>query len=95
MPAVNVARLRSRLREYLQRARQGEEILIHDRRRPVAKLVPLAPADLDERLRELAAQGLVRLPRKRMNWKAFFKTPAPRIPSEKLRAALEAEREED
>ncbi len=49
----------------------------------------------DKRVLELAAQGLVRLPERRLNWKAFFRMPAPKIPVERLQAAIEANREED
>ena len=96
MHTVNVAELRSHLSSYLQRVRQGEEIVIRDRQVAIAKIVPLGRGDeFEERIRRLAARGLVRLPEKRLNLKPFFALPAPRIPLDKLKAALEAEREED
>src|ERR1039458_8880221 len=85
---VNVTELRSRLSAYLNRARNGEEILIRDRHLAIAKLVPLSSAeDFGEGLLELAAQGVVRLPERRFDLKAFFALPAPEIPLAKLRAA--------
>jgi len=94
--SVNMTELRSRLSAYLNRVREGEEILIRDRNLAIAKLVPLSGAeDFQEELLGLAAQGLVRLPEKRLDLKAFFATPAPRIPMARLRSAIEAEREED
>jgi prevent-host-death family protein len=93
--SVNVTELRSRLSTYLDKARHGEEVLIRDRNVAIAKLVPLASAEgFGEGLLELAAQGLVRLPDRRLDLKAFFAMPAPEIPLHKLRAAIEAEREE-
>lgn len=93
--SVNVTELRSRLSAYLAKARNGEEILIRDRNLAIAKLVPLSSAeDFGEGLLELAAQGLVRLPEKRLDLKALFAIPAPEIPLAKLRVAIEAEREE-
>jgi len=93
---VNVTELRSRLRTYISRARNGEEILIRDRKLAVARLVPLSQTDdVDETLREMAARGLVRLSEKRLDLKAFFALPTPRIPLNKLRSAIEAERDED
>ncbi len=81
---------------YLSRVRGGEEILIRDRKLAIAKLVPLSKAgDFDEELLEMAAQGLVRLPEESLDLKKFFALPAPNIPPAKLRAAIEAEREED
>ena len=94
--SVNVTELRSRLSTYLNKARNGEEVLIRDRNLAIAKLVPLSSAEgAGEGLLELAAQGLVRLPDRRLDLKAFFALPAPKIPLSKLRAAVEAEREED
>jgi len=96
MQAVNIAKLRGHLSTYLKRVRRGEEILIRDRNTPVAKLVPLSKTEeYDQRLLRLAAQGVVRLPEKPMDWDAFFALPAPDVPLEKVLAALEAEREED
>ena len=93
---VNVTELRNRLSTYLSRVRGGEEILIRDRKLAVAKIVPLSKTeDFDEELLEMAAQGLVRLPEQSLDLKSFFALPAPNIPPAKLRAAFEAEREED
>ena len=81
---------------YLSRVRGGEEILIRDRKLAVAKIVPLSKTeDFDEELLEMAAQGIVRLPEERLDLKSFFALPAPKIAPDKLRAAIEAEREED
>jgi len=96
MTAVNIAQLRGHLSTYLKRVRRGEEILIRDRDTPVAKLVPLREGQIhSKRMLRLAARGLVRLPKKPMDWDAFFALPAPDVPLEKLLAALDAERGED
>jgi len=94
--SVNVTELRSHLSAYLSRVRGGEEILISDRNIAIARMVPLAKtAHQDEELLELAAQGLLRLPDRKLDLKPFFDTPAPRVALARLRAAIEAEREED
>ena len=94
--AVNIAELRSHLSTYLNRARRGQEILVRHRNQPIARIVPVSGReDVNQELRELAAEGLLRLPEKKLNLKAFFALPAPAIPLKKLRAAIEAEREED
>lgn len=96
MHSVNIAELRDHLSVYLGRARRGEEIVIRDRNLAIAKIVPLSKSrDFDEELLDLAAQGLVRLPEKRLDWKAFFSLPAANAPLQKIQAAIEAEREED
>lgn len=43
MTAVGIKDLKSKLSEYVGRARQGERILVTDRGEPVAELIPLSP----------------------------------------------------
>lgn len=63
---VGVRELKNNLSSYLARARGGEEILVTDRGRPVARLVPVdGPTD---RLAELIAQGLARPAKTRDRW---------------------------
>ncbi len=40
MRSVNIAELKNRLSAYITFAKAGEEVIIRDRNRPVAKLVP-------------------------------------------------------
>lgn len=94
MQSVNIAELRGHLSGYLDRVRQGEEILVRDRKLAVAKIVPIAD-DFGDDMLQMAAEGLVRLPHKKLDLKAFFKLPAPRVSLKKLKAAVEADREED
>jgi antitoxin (DNA-binding transcriptional repressor) of toxin-antitoxin stability system len=42
MKSVNVAELKYRLSAYLKLARNGEEIIIRDRKLPIAKLIPVS-----------------------------------------------------
>jgi len=94
--SVNVTELRNNLSTYLSRVRGGEEILIRDRQLAVAKIVPLSRTeDFSEELLEMAAQGIVRLPEEALDLRPFFALPAPKISAAKLRAAIEADREED
>jgi prevent-host-death family protein len=63
MRAVNIADLKNNLSKYLDEVKQGEEVLIKDRNRPVAKIIPLVLADDEEaELTALAAEGKIRLP---------------------------------
>ena len=58
--------------------------------------VPISKAgDFDEELLELAALGQLQLPERSLDLKSFFALPAPKIAADKLRAAIEEEREED
>jgi len=58
--------MKSQLSSYLDRVKGGEEVVIADRDRPVAKLVPYRTSGLETsgwgaRLAELARRGEVRL----------------------------------
>jgi prevent-host-death family protein len=71
MTSVNIAELKSKLSAYLQRVRAGEEIVIRDRRLPVARLVPFAAAGNDPEELALAAAGKLSLPKEPLD-EAFW-----------------------
>lgn len=64
MKRVKVAELKNNLSRYLAQVRAGNSIIVLDRDRPIAKIVPLGPADLpaddDQRLADLERRGLIR-----------------------------------
>lgn len=89
--SVNIAELKNRLSAYLDLVRQGEEILVRDRKRPVAKIVPLSSQDWQAEEEALIAAGLARPPEEEPTaafWAAFWKMPAPRVSSRRVAAAL-------
>jgi prevent-host-death family protein len=66
MKSVGSRELKNRLGRYLRRVASGEELLITDRGKPVARLTSARheqkqPPKSDELLRELAAEGHIRL----------------------------------
>ena len=61
--SVNLVELKENLSHYLKEVRAGREVLIGNRNRPFAKLVPLNEDDeLEAHVLKLAAEGKVRLP---------------------------------
>ncbi len=66
MGSVGVKELKDRLTHYLRRAKQGEEVIVTERGKPVALLQPIQSANQvmsrEARLAQLAAQGLLTLP---------------------------------
>jgi prevent-host-death family protein len=59
-PIVGVRELRTHLSAYLRAVTQGQTITIGDRRRrPVARLVPVARAAEEEALERLTARGVI------------------------------------
>lgn len=94
MTRVGIARLKARLSHYLEIARHGDEVVITDRGRPVAKLVPLGGAERAQSRRvRLARAGLLMLGTGRLR-PALRKPPqGPSTGAGVLRAML-AERAE-
>jgi prevent-host-death family protein len=95
MQTVNIAELKNNLSAYLEQVKNGEELIVKDRNRPVARLVPLtAGEDLDAEEEALVAAGLMRLPAK-VKSDDFLALPAPRVALSDIQAAIRAERDED
>ena len=66
MRKVSSREFKNRMGRYMRDVRKGQSLLITDRGRPVAKLIPADPAEapvdpMRARLLELEAQGLIRL----------------------------------
>jgi prevent-host-death family protein len=95
MRTVNIADLKNNLSAHLERVRAGEELLVKDRNRPIARLVPFAAGeDVDAEELELAAAGLIRLPTSSLP-DSFWKMPAPHVSLEDAVSAVTSERDED
>lgn len=60
MQTTGVARLKAHLSRYLAHVKSGQEVLVTERGRPVAKLVPLPPAaDRESRRERLIRSGIL------------------------------------
>ena len=95
MQTVNIADLKNNLSAWLEQVRNGEELVVKDRNTPIARLMPLAAGeDLDAEEESLVAAGLMRLALDRKN-DDFLDLPAPTVSLEAIRAAIQAERDED
>lgn len=57
MEKVGVRQLRNRLSEYIKKAQSGESVIVTDRGKSVAMLLPPPERDPDEVLWRLVAQG--------------------------------------
>ena len=75
MRTVNIAELKNKLSTYITYAKSGEEVLIRDRSRAVARLVPLAGNDVSEEEAALVANGVMQLPREAFDVDAFLALP--------------------
>ena len=94
MTSAPVAKLKATLSEYLARVKAGEEVIVTERGKPIAKIVPL---DRDQgaipaHLLEKARAGLIRLGSGKLP-KGFWKMPRPADPTGAVLKALLEERE--
>lgn len=86
MKTAAVAELKNRLSHYLRIVAKGEAVTILDRGRPVAQITPIRSAD--DSLRRLAAQGLVRLPLRKLP-RDFWRRPLAKTTRSVVEALLE------
>ncbi len=92
MRAVNIGALKNQLSTQLRYVRSGEEVVVLDRKRPIAKIVPIdLPADLDPGEAYLVATGQMTLEKEEMDWDAFWKLPRPNVPHDvAVQAAIDS-----
>lgn len=91
--AVSIADLKTNLSAHLARVRSGEEIVIRDQRAPIAKIVPLSATEgISEDEINLAAEGKVRLPKKKLS-ASFWKTSGPRVGTDRALELLREDRD--
>jgi len=92
MTTATVSKLKASLSGYLRRVKAGEEVLVSERGRPIAKLVPVSGGDaLPDHLAEMVRQGLARVGSRRLS-QAFWSLPRPWDPKGRVLRALLAER---
>ena len=65
MRTVNISDLTARLSACIQFVREGQEVVVCDRRQPVAKIVPIRAEDFSEQERRLVARGILAPPAKK------------------------------
>jgi antitoxin (DNA-binding transcriptional repressor) of toxin-antitoxin stability system len=94
MRSVNVAVLKNQLSKYLTFAKGGEEIVIRERKLPVAKLIPFATDDATEDELLLVAAGKMRMPRESIKLEDILKAPSGRLLGRKVTGSLVKEREQ-
>jgi prevent-host-death family protein len=94
MQQVGIATLKARLSEFLARVKEGEEIVVTDRGRPVARLVPpgkqMADAK-DGRLLDLQRRGVLRVGLGHLP-DSLWEMERAEDPEGTLRAAVQSER---
>jgi prevent-host-death family protein len=93
MRSTNIADLRNRLTQYLQEVRAGEEIIVRDRQRPIAKIVPFTVDDEDADDAALVAAGLMRKGSGKLP-ASFWRARRSRVTLPEAVGAVRADRDE-
>jgi len=94
MKTAAVSELKARLSEYLNQVKAGMEVLITDRGKPVARLMPiLRPKTVKEVLVRMEKQGLIKLGTGKLP-KGFWRMPRAKDPKGLVLKAILEEREE-
>lgn len=94
MRSVNIATLKNRLSVYLKLVREGEELVVRDRNRPIARIVPLGVVDgVDPDELALVALGHLRPPEAPLP-ESFWTMPAPKVSRRRSMAAFASVRED-
>lgn len=95
MRRVRISDLKARLSAHLKRVQEGEEVIVCDRDKPVARIVPIGSQDEPEREQRLISRGVMLPPlkprREPVSWPRR-KLPG-NISAEVMRKVWEEERE--
>lgn len=92
--SVPISTLKASLSRYLDRVKAGEEVIVTERDRPIARIVPIAGVPgTPEHLRKLEREGRIRLGSGRLP-RDFWRLPRPSDPAGVVGRAVEEEREE-
>jgi antitoxin (DNA-binding transcriptional repressor) of toxin-antitoxin stability system len=94
MRTVNIGVLKNQLSAYLQFVRNGEEVVVRDRNKPIARILPFpaaedADADFEAHQAYMIATGQMKEAEQEMDWEAFWALPAGNVSDEAVKEAIE------
>jgi prevent-host-death family protein len=92
MRTTGVTELKASLSEILAQVKSGEDVLITEHGRPIAKIVPLPSWDTDAATEELVRKGILKPPERPLDVEAFLRLPRPEDPDGLVLQALLEER---
>ena len=94
MRTAAISKLKATLSEFLGYVKAGEEILVTDRGKPIARIVPVGDMPHDARRMDLIRRGIIRPgkgPLKPEDWRDL---PLVQIPDEVIQRIIDEERED-
>lgn len=93
MRSVNISSLKARLSAHIRMVRSGEEVLVCDRNKPVARLIPCSPEDHPGTER-LIARGILKAPLKKRSSAISWPRPPGNVTAETMQKVWQQERDE-
>lgn len=95
MKAAAVSKLKATMSEYIAFVKAGEEVLVTERGKPVARIVPVAGVSKDDAKRmELARRGILRPGKGRVGQNVICDLPMAHVSDEEISRAVEQDRED-
>jgi prevent-host-death family protein len=93
MKTVNISDLKAKLSAHIQFVRDGEEVLVCDRNKPVARIVPVRSEDQSGQERRLMARGVLAPPLKKRPASATWPEPPGNVSDKVMEQVWRDERE--
>jgi prevent-host-death family protein len=93
MKTVKIGELKAKLSAHLELVKNGEEVLICERNKPVARIVPCDLESYSEQEQRLIAQGILVPPKKRRPAIVSLPDPVGNVSDEVMERIWREERE--
>ncbi|MGH9617073.1 MAG: type II toxin-antitoxin system Phd/YefM family antitoxin [Acidobacteriaceae bacterium] len=94
MKNTNISALKAHLSEYIQLVRMGEEVLICERKTPVARIVPCDSENRSAQQSRLVARGILAPPRRKYSRSAAsWPVPPGKVSNEAMEQVWRQERD--
>ena len=93
MCTVKISDLKAQLSAHLQFVRDGEELLVCDRNKPVARIIPCSVDNESERERRLIARSIMTPPLKKQRSPISWPDPPGNISDEVMEQLWQEERD--
>lgn len=91
MQTISISDLQQNLGLYLEKVKDGDELIIEDDNEVIARILPF---DDSAEEKTLVSQGFMTLPKKELS-EDFWETDAPEVSLEKIVETIRSERDED
>ena len=94
MRTVKIGELKAKLSAHLELVRKGEEVLVCDRNKPIARIVPCFSENFSDHEKRLIAEGRLSPPRKRRPANISWPRPPGNVSAEVMERIWREERED-